>query len=152
LAYTTLDGQRQLLDALAAAIEELALAIAAVSEAYEQVDEAGADRIEESLFRPLQSAYGTAKRAHSDFASRSGLQGAAFAPAPSSAPGAGARSLLERAVERARAADVELAELQDSMLPVEVGDPQLRADLSAVRIALDQIGRHARELLRTLGR
>ena len=152
MAYTTVEARQQLLEELAAAAEQLAQALAEVSEAYEQVDEASAERIEEALFRPLQSAYGHAKRAHASFADRSGLQGRAFAPAPSSAAGAGARVLLERAVEHARAADQGLAALQDSMLPVEVGDAELRAELSAVRTALDHTGARARELFRTLGR
>ena len=45
-----------------------------------------------------------------------------------------------------------LATLQDSMLPVEVGDPELRAGLSAVRESIGPLPGRARELLRTLGR
>ena len=49
-------------------------------------------------------------------------------------------------------ADLALSTLQDSMLPVEVGDPQLRAGLEGVRSLIGGVGPSARELLRTLGR
>jgi hypothetical protein len=45
-----------------------------------------------------------------------------------------------------------IAELQDSMKPVEVGDQQLRAGLMDVRERLGDVRLRARELLRTLGR
>jgi hypothetical protein len=38
------------------------------------------------------------------------------------------------------------------MLPVEVGDPELRAGLGEVRSLLDSVGGRARGLMRTLGR
>lgn len=152
MPYATVEARQQLLDSLASAADGLALSLAEISEAYEQVDEGTAERIEEVLFRPVQAAYGRARRAHAAFAARSGLQGREFAPAPASAPGSGARALLELGVAHAQAADAALASLQDSMLPVEVGDPELRAELSAVRGALDHIGAKAGELLRTFGR
>ena len=46
----------------------------------------------------------------------------------------------------------ELAALQDSMLPIEVGDSELRAGLQEVRELLGQLRHQARELVRTLGR
>ena len=49
-------------------------------------------------------------------------------------------------------ADRLLATLQDSMLPVEVGDAELRADLEQMRTLLDGLGSRAREIVRTLGR
>jgi hypothetical protein len=49
-------------------------------------------------------------------------------------------------------ADQMIAELQDSMLPIEVGDPELRAGLSQTREALGAVPVRARELVRTLGR
>jgi len=45
-----------------------------------------------------------------------------------------------------------LADLQDSMMPVEVGDPELRAGLAEVRELLGEVGARAREFTRTLGR
>ena len=62
------------------------------------------------------------------------------------------RGFLERAVEAVEDADVALASLQDSMLPVEVGDAELRGGLSEVRELLGDLRGRARELVRTLGR
>ena len=55
--------------------------VAALGEAYEQLDEQSGDRMEAVLFRPLQTAYGQLKRTHAEFAARSGLPGRDF-PAP----------------------------------------------------------------------
>jgi hypothetical protein len=49
-------------------------------------------------------------------------------------------------------ADAALSELQDSSLPTEVGDVELRASLTEVRESLGGVRRRARELERTLGR
>ncbi len=49
-------------------------------------------------------------------------------------------------------ADETLSTLQDSMLPVEVGDPELRAGLAEVRVGLAEVEGHARDFLRTFGR
>jgi hypothetical protein len=38
------------------------------------------------------------------------------------------------------------------MLPVEVGDPELRAGLSSVRETLSTVSLRARDITRTLGR
>ena len=59
---------------------------------------------------------------------------------------------MERAVETAGAADHALAGLQDSMLPVEAGDEQLRAAIKSVREPLAGLSGNAREFLRGLGR
>jgi len=59
---------------------------------------------------------------------------------------------VERAVSSAMTASQLIAALQDSMLPIEVGDPALRAELADVRSRLDVLPSRARELLRTLGR
>jgi hypothetical protein len=150
--YTTVEARQQLLDSLASAADELAAALAALSEAYEQLDEPTAERVEEILFRPVQSAYGRAKRTYAEFAARHALPARAFAPAAASAPGNRTRELLERAVARVRAADQLLADLQDSMLPVEVGDTELRAGIAAVRSELEHVPAQERALVRTLGR
>jgi hypothetical protein len=50
------------------------------------------------------------------------------------------------------AADGALSELQDSSLPTEVGDVELRAALTDVRAQLGGVRQRARELERTLGR
>jgi len=150
--YSTADARQQMLDSVAEAAGHLATAIASLSEAYELLDEQTADRMEEQLFRPVQAAYGSLKRTHTEFASRHNLPTADFAPAIAGAPAMGARGFLDSAIGAISQADQTLATLQDSMLPVEVGDPQLRAGLEHVRELLGHLGSRARELIRTLGR
>jgi hypothetical protein len=150
--YTTADARQQLLDALAEASDELARALASLTEAYELLDEHSAEQLEEALFRPVQVAYGRAKRTHADFAARHGLPTRTFSPASAGAPARGVKGFLEDAVQAAGKANGVLATLQDSMLPVEVGDAQLRAGLEQVREQIDGLGGRARELTRTLGR
>jgi hypothetical protein len=152
MAYTTANARQQLLDTLADAIEEIAFALTALGEAYEQLDEQKADELEQELFRPVQAAYGRAKRTHSEFARRHGLPERTFELAAPGAPGQGAKGFLSRAVEATDRADSALATLQDSMLPIEVGDPELRAGLGEIRMLLDDLTGRARQLLRTLGR
>ena len=152
MPYTTADARQQLLDTLAEATDKLAAAVAAVSEAYERLDERNADSVEQTLFRPVQSAYGRAQRAHAAFAERHGLPARTFEPAIAGAPSLGARGFLDSAVAAVGDADRLLGTLQDSMLPVEVGDIALRADLERIRSLLDGLGARTRELERTLGR
>jgi hypothetical protein len=72
---------------------------------------------------------------------------------PSAGPTSqGAKDLVERAAAAAAAADRIIAELQDSLLPLESGDPQLRSELSEVRELLAGITANARDFLRALGR
>ncbi len=152
MPYATADARRQLLDTLADAADQLGVALASLSELYERLDERNADVVEERLFRPVQAAYGRAQRAHGAFAERHGLPGHAFAAAVAGAPAHGVKGFLDSAVEAIAGADRSLAALQDSMLPVEVGDIELRADLEQVRAQLGGLGARARELERTLGR
>jgi hypothetical protein len=152
MAYTTAEARQELLDTLAAAANELGFAGACLAEAYEQLDEHSADRLEEECFRPVQMAYGRAKRTHTEFAARHGLQTATFEQQPPGLASQGAAAFVARAVEAAGAADRSLAELQDSMLPVEAGDEELRAGLKAVREPLGGLPVKAREFLRGLGR
>jgi hypothetical protein len=49
-------------------------------------------------------------------------------------------------------ADTILVDLQDSMLPVEVGDAELRSGLAEVRELLAPLPERAHQLLRTFGR
>ena len=56
---------------------------------------------------------------------------------------------MERAVVAATEASRLIAELQDSMLPIEFGDPELRATLRDAR-ARRPLPRAARDFLRTL--
>jgi hypothetical protein len=152
VSYTNAEGRAELLDALGAATDHLGLALAHLGVAYEALDEAAGDRLEEALFRPVQAAYGRARRTHGDFAARYGMDGRDFAPAEPGGRHAGARAAVEHAADELRLADDELGELQDSMLPVEVGDPEVRAGLSAVRELIAPLPAQARELIRTLGR
>jgi hypothetical protein len=152
MAYTTAEGREKLLDDFASATEQIALALACLSEAYEHLDEHSADTLEEALFRPVQLAYGRAQRCHAEFALRHGFPVRAFeAPSPG-LQSQTVQELIAKAVDAAGQADQGIAELQDSMLPVEVGDPELRAGLSQVRELLDGIPARARELIRTVGR
>jgi hypothetical protein len=152
VTYTTAQGRQQLLDTIAQAIEDLALALAALGEAYEQLDEQSADALERDLFRPVQSAYGRAQRAYTEFAARHDLPGRTFAPASPGHPSQGVKGFLESAVDAVARADGELATLQDSMLPIEVGDPELRAGLEQVRMLIGTVRARAHELVRTFGR
>ena len=152
MAYDTQQARQDLLDGIADAIAALVAALAALGAAYERLDEHTADRLEEELFRPVQVAYGRARRAHAGFAERFGLPGREFTPSNPGHPSQGVRGFLESAVESVADADDTLAELQDSMLPVEVGDPELRAGLADVRAHVGELRGRARELVRTLGR
>jgi hypothetical protein len=152
MAYIAGEARQELLDTIAAATDELGVALAALGAAYEQLDEHSGDRLEEKLFRPVQVAYGRAKRTHAGFAERHGLAGRSFEPASAGLPSQGVKGFLDRALEAVGVADHMLAELQDSMRPVEVGDPELRAGLSEVRELVGGVSGQGREFLRTFGR
>jgi hypothetical protein len=150
--YTTADARQQLLDTVAEATEALGEGLAALGEAYEQLDERTGDVLEQELFRPVQLAYGRSRRTHTAFAERHGLPSTAFEPASPGAPSRGTRGFIDDGVEAVDRADTVLGTLQDSMLPVEVGDAELRAGLEEVRTLLGDVPRRAREIVRTLGR
>src|SRR4029077_14572304 len=152
MAYTTADARQQLLDSLATAVEELGAALATLGEAYEQLDEHSAERLEAELFRPVQAAYGRAQRTSLGFATPHALPRRTFSPASRGAPSIGAKGFIDSAVESIGAADGALATLQDSMLPVEVGDAELRPGLRGGGELVGSLGGRARELVRTLGR
>lgn len=152
MTYGSQEARQRLLDTIAEATDLLGAALAALGDAYEQLDEHSADRLEEQLFRPVQAAYGRARRTHTGFAERHNLPTRTFEPAPSGAPSHGVRGFLEMALESVDEADIELAELQDSLMPVEVGDAELRAGLAEVRELIGVLPERARELLRRWGR
>jgi hypothetical protein len=152
MAYVTAEARQRLLDDFAEAIDEIGAALAALGGAYELLDERTADRLEEQLFRPVQLAFGRARRTYSGFASRNGLPDRTFAPGSAGPPSRDVRVLLERATDAVEDADIILTELQDSMMPVEVGDAELRAGLAEVREILAQLGERARNLTRVIGR
>lgn len=152
MPYTNAQARGQLLDVIAGAIDQLGISLGMLEGAYELLDEGTAESLESGLFRPVQRAYGRAKRTYTEFAERYELQSRDFDQAPAGAPARGVKGLIDGAVSAASEADRQLAELQDSMLPVEVGDPELRAGLEQVRELVGGVPGRARELLRTLGR
>ena len=152
MAYVTREAREQLLGTVAEATDEIGAALVALGAAYEQLDEQSGDRLEAELFRPVQVSYGRARRTHAGFAERHGLPGRAFEPGTPGLPSQGARGFVEHAVEALEEADGILAELQDSMMPVEVGDPELRAGLAEVRELISEPPERARRFLSLLGR
>ncbi len=152
MAYGAREARQELLDTVAVAIEELGVALAALGEAYEQLDEGSADRLEEQLFRPVQVAFGRAQRTHAEFAARHGLPTRTFAPGSAGLPSLGVKGFLERAVEAVGLCEHFLIELQDSMRPVEVGDAELRAGLAEVRTLVGDVKRRADRFVSLYGR
>ena len=152
MSYSAGEARGQVLDDVAEATDQLALALASLGEAYEELDEQTADALEEQLFRPVQSAYGRLRRTHAEFAERHGFPGREFAPSSGGLHSGDPRVYVDRAVDAIEHADQTLAVLQDSMLPVEVGDRELRAGLSETRSAIAELPARARRLMRAQGR
>lgn len=152
MAYTNAEAQQDMLDTLAGLVDELGGALATLGETYEQLDEYAGDRLEESLFRPLQAAYGRAQRTHTEFATRVQLPTRPFAPQTADVGPNDPRGGIEHAADAIAGADEGLSALQDGMLPVEVGDRELRSGLAEVRELLTPLPGRADELLRSLGR
>ena len=93
-----------------------------------------------------------AKRTSSSFAGRYGLTAPSReAPSPGLAS-QGVKVFVERAITAATEASRRIAELQDSMLPIEAGDAELRAGLAETRELVDGVPAPARTFLSTLGR
>jgi hypothetical protein len=152
MMQTTAEARQQLLEELAGATDEIGFALASLAAAYEHLDEARADELEAALFRPVQLAYGRARRAHADFAGRHGLPAREFTQRSPGLPSTGAKGFIDNAVVAVGKADTALASLQDSLLPVEVGDAELRAALAELRELVGGVSRSARELVRVIGR
>ena len=152
MAYTSAEARQELLDAFAEAIEHIGVAIAALGAAYEQLDEHNADRLEAELFGPVLVAYGRAKGTHAQFASRHGMTSLPFDEPSPGLPSTGVKGFIDSAVNAVAQADSALSALQDSSLPTEVGDEELRAAVTDVRERLSGVRQRARELERTLGR
>src|SRR6059058_2031670 len=110
VAYIAGEARQEMLDTLGEAIDEIAAALAALGEAYEQLGTVPADRLEAELFRPVQAAYGRAQRTHAGFAQRQGLPGRTFAPATRGLPSTGVRGFVDSAVDSVARADAMLAE------------------------------------------
>jgi len=150
--YISADARRELLHEIARAADHLSVALSDLSEAFELLDDATAERLEDELFSPVKTAYGRVRRTHGEFARRYELPEGDFAPAVRGAPGRGVKAFLDDAAREVQEADTSLATLQDSMLPVEVGDPELRSGLAQVREMIGSFQARAREFGRTLGR
>ncbi len=145
-------GSRQILDQLGAAIDQLEFAVSALGAAYELLTSAPADRLDSQLFRPIQRALGAAKRTESGFAAQAGLPTRREGLGSPGLPSQGVKSFIETASAAASEADRRIAQLQDSMLPIEFGDPELRAGLGSIRETASIVPAAARSYLRTLGR
>ena len=152
MAYVTAEARQDLLDALAMATDDIGVALGALGDAFELLDDTTAEQLEDTLFGPVQAAYGRAKRTHTEFADRHGLPRRPFASPSPGAPSRGVKGFLDLAVDAVGRADHALAEVQDSMLPVEVGDAELRAGMSEVRRQLGDVTGQARQLVSRLGR
>jgi hypothetical protein len=152
MAYTSAEARQDLLDAFADAIEHIGVALADLGAAYELLDERNGDRLEAELFGPVQRAYGRAKSTYTQFAERHGMSGRTFETPTPGLPSTGAKGLIDNAVGSVAQANSALSGRQDSSLPTEVGDQELRAALSEVRELLDGVRQRAREIERTLGR
>ena len=152
MPYTDVEARQRLLDALAEATDDLAQALASLGAAYEQLDDQQADRLEDQLFRPVQRAYGRAKRTHAEFAGRHRLPGREFKTPSPGAPSTGVKGFIENAVDAAGQAETELVALQDSLMPIEVGDADLRTGLTEVRQLIDALSPRARGFVRIFGR
>jgi hypothetical protein len=152
VAITTVEARGQILDELAGATIQISFAVSCLGAAYEVLDEVTADRLESELFRPAQRALARAKRAGSGFAGRYGLIATSReAPSPG-LPSQGVKVFVERAITASLEASRRIAELQDSMLPIEAGDPELRSALAETRELVDGLAGPARQFLSTLGR
>jgi hypothetical protein len=122
MAYTTVEGRQQLLGALAEAIDEIGLALASLSAAYQRLSIATADTLEEELFGPAQRAYGRAKRTHVQFAERHGLAARVFEPQPAGIPRQASRASSTMRLPRSARPVAPWRTLQDSPMLLEVGD------------------------------
>ncbi len=152
MAYTTAEARQQMLDAIADAVDDIAAALAALGEAYELVDDHTGDRLEGELFRPVQHAYGRAKRTYTEFAASYELNVRPFADPTPGHPSQGVKGFVDGAVHAMGRADAALGTLQDSMMTIEVGDAELRAGLAEVRRLANEVPGRARLFVRTLGR
>lgn len=152
MVVTTAESRARIAEDLATAAERLAVAAANLGDAYERLDQATADRLEEELYGPVQRASGRARRAHGEFCRRFGLVPRELEPPPAAAGGHLPKALLDSAVAAVGDATHVLAALQDSGHPVEAGDRELRAVLIEIREQVAGVPGRAREFERSLGR
>jgi hypothetical protein len=151
VSYTTDSGRRQIIDDAVVGANYMGDALAELGEAYELLDDHMAERMEESVFKPTQAAYGQVKRTLTEFATRYGLPQPSFPASVLPLP-TDPHTTLDRVADLVQSAEDAIAELQDTLLPVEVGDADLRAGLSRTRTLIARVPASAEELIRTLGR
>jgi hypothetical protein len=149
---TDAQARQEMLDALAQATDDLGQALASLGGAYELLDEPQGDRLDEALFRPVQRAYGRAKRTYDEFAGRYRLSSRELSTPPAGLPSTGVKGFVDSAVEAVERAEHELVELQESPMAIEVGDVELRAGLSETRRLIDGMSRNARAFVSSFGR
>ena len=152
MSYSTVEARKDLLAAVGDAIDDLAKALAALGAAYEMLDPHKAEELEVGLFGPVQVAYGRARRTAGAFAERYSLPVRSFSKFTPRAPSGGVKGYLDDTVAAVTSADATIATLQDSMMPVEVGDAQLRAGLAEMREIIADVPQRAGELARMFGR
>jgi hypothetical protein len=152
MSSTDAQARQELLDDLAQAADDLGHALASLGGAYELLDEPQGDRLEEELFRPVQRAYGRARRAYGEFAGRHGLGEHEFTMPSPGVPSTGVKGFVEDAVEAVERAEHHLVQLQESPMAIELGDVEFRAGLSETRRLIDGVPRHAHAFVSTFGR
>src|SRR3954468_12680969 len=151
MAQTMVEARQQILDDLAGALDQLGLAVASLSEAFEQLAVDPADKLEADLYRPVQKAYGRGKRTHAQFAERVGLQGDTFEP-PSAGPSSqGVKELVQRMAAALADADRRVAEFQATIRLMGGGAGGRRGGWGGVRELLEPVPRAAAMFLRSLG-
>jgi len=152
MTYIMAEARQELLDTVAEATDEIGVALTALGDVYELLDDASADTLEEQLFRPVQHAYGRAQRTHNEFATRYELPTRTFEASAHQRPSVGIKGFIATAVDAVEQAEAILVELQNSMSPVEVGDPEVRAGLAEVREILAQTTARAEHFVSRFGR
>ena len=152
MAYVTQEARQELADSVADAAGQIGTALNALTAAYEALDEASQDTLEEVLFGPVQRAFGRASRTATAFAERHGITVPAVTQRPAVLPSRGVKGHIEDAAEAVFIAESILTELQDSLSPVEVGDAELRAGLAEVREALASVPAAAERFIGRFGR
>ena len=91
--------------------KQLGAALAALTEAYEQLDEKTAERLEEQIFRPLQRPTARTRRTHVGVRrAATSSPSAQFEPAIRGAPSHGVKGFLDGAVAAIGEADRTLAD------------------------------------------
>lgn len=152
MPISTQESHERIVGDLGAAAEQLALAVACLGEAYEQLSVMAADRMEADIYAPVQRALGRTKRTRSQFAERVGREASPIADPQTGRSSQGAKVFIERAAGATTQAGGLIADLQDTGMAIESGDAELRAGLSEIRDLLAPVPAQAREFLRTLGR